>query len=180
MAKKTVNTFDLDRISSRMKKDFGKIPKGKEENYAFMLSAMEGNMLKIYRQNPDCTGRHALTAIQMALHTVDGYVRQMEYDFSSHAEPENQALLHGVLMSFDPFTNKEIHEVVMKEDASFDARKYFEVPVKCLIRIEDSIKLWTKERGSQGYFTFIENQMGHAIAQDNEMNYTILSEKLEL
>lgn len=177
MKKITVKQYDLDRIPSRMKKNFGSIPKGQEENYSFILSAMEGNMLKLHRQDPDRSGRQALIAIQMALLTVDGYIRQIEYDFSNHVEPENQALLHGLLMSFDPFTNEEIQEIVMKEDDTFDTRKYFEIPIKCLIKIEDSIKLWTKERGSQGYFTFIENHMGPMVERDDEMNFTILSEK---
>jgi small nuclear ribonucleoprotein (snRNP)-like protein len=180
MKTKVVNQYDLDRISSRMKKSFGSIPKGQEENYSFILSAMEGNMLKLHRQNPNRSGRQALIAIQMALLTVDGYIRQVEYDYSSHVEPKNQDLLHGLLMSFDPFTNKEIQEIVIQEDGSFNAKKYFETPIKCLIRIEDSIKLWTKERGSKGYFTFIENHMGRIVAIDDEMNFTIVGEGIKL
>lgn len=180
MKKIMVNLYNLDRISTRMKKDFGTIPNGQEENYAFILSAMEGNLLKLHRQDPNRSGRRALTAIQMALLTVDGYIKQVEYDFSSHALPENQALLHGLLMSFDPFTNKDVHEVVMKEFNSFDARNYFEIPIKCLLRIEKSIKLWSKKSGSNGYFTFIENQMGQLIERDDKMNFTIVSEGSKL
>jgi hypothetical protein len=141
---------------------------------------MEGNLLKLHRQNPNRTGRQALTAVHMALLTIDGYIKQVEYDFSGHAVPRNQALLYGLLMSFDPFTNKEVHEVVMKEVDSFDARKYFKIPIKCLLRVEKSIKHWSKKSGTNGYFTFIENHMGQLIEQDDKMNFTIISENSKL
>jgi hypothetical protein len=159
-----------------MKKDFGTIPNGHEEEYTFILSVMEGNLLKLHRQDPARTGRQALTAIKMPLLTVNGYIRQVENNFSSHVPPENQALLHGLLMSFDPFTNEEVHEGVMDEGGSFDAKKYFAVPIKCLLRIEKSIEFWTKESGPNGYFTFIEHNMGKLVGQDDKMNFTILAD----
>ncbi len=175
MNKIMIDSYKLGRISSRMAKDFGMIPKGQEDQYAFILSAMEGNLLKLHRQDPNRSGHQALTAIQMALLTVDGYIKQVEYDFSSHTTSENQDLLHGLLMSFDPFTNNEVHEVIMEDVHSFDAKKYFEIPIKCLLRIEKSIKLWSNNLGTNGYFTFIENHMGHLIERDDKMNFTILA-----
>lgn len=175
MNKIVIDSYKLDRISTRLAKEFGTIPKGQEDRYAYILSAMEGNLLKHHRQDPNCSGRRALTAIQMALLTVNGYIKQVEYDFSSHAIPENQALLYGLLMSFDPFTNKEVHEVVMGEPNSFEAKKYFEIPIKCLLRIEKSVKLWNNNLGPNGYFTFIENHMGHLIEWDDKMNFAILN-----
>ncbi|HJV18206.1 MAG TPA: hypothetical protein VJ546_12680 [Bacillales bacterium] len=180
MNKIMIDSYKLDRISTRMAKNFGTIPKGQEDRYAYILSAMEGNLMKLHRQDPNRSGRRALTAIQMALLTVDGYIKQVEYDFSSHAIPENQALLHGLLMSFDPFTNREVRGVVMEETNSFDANKYFEIPIKCLLRIEKSIKLWTNDLGPNGYFTFIENHMGHMIERDDKMNFAILAEERKI
>ncbi|MFT8321784.1 MAG: hypothetical protein ABF649_12830 [Bacillus sp. (in: firmicutes)] len=180
MEKIMVDTYKLDRISTRMAKDFGTISKGQEEHYAYPLSVMEGNMLKLHREESNRSGRKALTAIQMSLLTVDGYIKQVEYDFSSHATPENQALLHGLLMSFDPFTNREIHEVVMEDGNFFDAKKYFEIPIKCLLRIEKSIIQWTKQFGPNGYFIFIENHMGQMIKQDDIMNFAILTDEKKL
>jgi hypothetical protein len=138
---------------------------------------MEGNMLKLHRQETNRSSREALTAIRMALLTVDGYIKQVEYDFSSHANSENQALLQGLLMGFDPFTNRQVHEVVIGETNAFDAQKYFMIPIKCLLRIEKSIKHWTKYLGPTGYFTFIENQMGQLIEEDDVMNFAALTEE---
>ena len=33
-------------------------------------------------------------------------------------------------MSFDPFTNKEVHESIMENAQSLDAKKYFVTPYK--------------------------------------------------
>lgn len=180
MEKFVVNTYKLDKVSTRMAKDFGKIPKGQEENYTFILYPMEGNMLKLHRQDANRSGRQALTAIRMALLTLDGYIKQVEYDFSSHYTSENKALLHGILMSFAPFTNKEVYEIVMKGDNAFDAKKYFDIPIKCLLRIENSIKIWTKNSGSNGYFRFIENHMGQAIGRNNDMNFAVLDKESKI
>ena len=43
----------------------------------------------------------------------------------------------------------------------------------CLLRIENSIKLWTKEFGVDGYFKFIEEQLGHVVNNDEKMNYSM-------
>ena len=43
----------------------------------------------------------------------------------------------------------------------------------CLLRIENSIKLWTKELGVDGYFKFIEEQLGHVVNNDEKMNYSM-------
>lgn len=110
----------------------------------------------------------------MSLLTVDGYLREIEYDFSRVINAENQAFLHGLLRSIDPFTNPGIHEVVMKNGNDFAAKEYFELPIKCLLRIEKSIQLWTREWGRNGYFEFIERQMGHLVEPDEKMNFSVL------
>ncbi len=170
-------TSKLERISSRMAKEFGTIPKGDEELYSFMLHPMEGNLLKLHRKAPVRNGRHAIEAIHMCLLKIDGYINGIEYDFGRFITDENRAFLEGLLASFDPFTNQEIFDVANKTydlNTSDDLRKFFETPVKCLLRIEKSIKLWTKELGANGYFKFIEDQMGHLVEKDEKMNYTMM------
>jgi hypothetical protein len=175
--KKQVDYYKLERISSRMAKEFGTIPKGDEELYSFMLHPMEGNLLKLHRKAPVRNGRHAIEAIHMCLLKIDGYINGIEYDFGRFITNENRAFLEGLLASFDPFTNQEIFDVANKTydlNTSDDLRKFFETPVKCLLRIEKSIKLWTKELGANGYFKFIEDQMGHLVEKDEKMNYTMM------
>lgn len=175
--KKNVDYYKLERISSRMAKEFGTIPKGDEEFYSFMLHPMEGNLLKLHRKAPVRNGRHAIDAIHMCLLKIDGYINGIEYDFSRYITVENRAFLEGLLASFDPFTNQKIFVTANKIydlNTSNDLKNFFETPVKCLLRIEKSIELWTKELGVNGYFKFIEDQIGHLIEKDEKMDYTIM------
>ena len=174
--RKYVNNYQLERISSRMAKEFGTMRRGDEEIYGHILLPMEGNLLKLYRKAKSRNGRRAIEAIHMCLLKVDGYIKGIEYDFSSFVNDENQAFLEGLLMSFDPFTNREVYGVVSRVydlNSPEDLKKYFEIPVKCLLRIEKSIELWTKELGPNGYFMFIEDQLGGMIKKDTKMDYTI-------
>jgi len=59
-------------------------------------------------------------------------------------------------------------------NSSDDLRKLFETPVKCLLRIDKSIELWIGEFGAEGYFNFIEDQMGHLVDKDEKMNYSMM------
>ena len=159
-----------------MAKDFGIIPKGDEELYSVLLHPMEGNLLKLHRNNPNRNGRHAVEAIKMCLLKVDGYIRGVDYDFSRFVNDENQAFLNGLLASFDPFTNRQVYDIVNKSN-EFDIPEglegYFELPIKCLLRIEKSIDLWTGEYGNNGYFQFIEDQIGYLIDKSDKMNFAV-------
>lgn len=139
---------------------------------------MESNLLKLHRQNPDRNGRHAAEAIQMSLLTVDGYLRETEYDYGRFASPENQALLHGLLMSFDPYTNPEIHEVVMKNGQAFNAKEYFTLPVKCLIRIEKSIEADENKNFKDRLFSIHLNTDTWEVHKKNIENKDIQYEEL--
>jgi len=175
--KKHVDYYKLERISSRMVKEFGTIPKGDEELYCFMLHPMEGNLLKLHRKVPARNGRNAIDAIHICLLKIDEYINKIEYDFSRFINDENRAFLQGLLESFDPFTNREIFDAASKTydlNTSDDLKKLYKNPVKCLLRIEKSIELWTKEIGANGYFEIIEDQIGHTIDNDEKMNYTMM------
>ena len=82
-------------------------------------------------------------------------------------------------MAFDPYTNKEIMEL-LKEQFQVDmlsleqVKEYYKFPVMCLLRIKESIDTWEKYSGSDGYFDFIEGYMGREIT-GNEMNFSIMS-----
>jgi hypothetical protein len=174
--KKQVDQYKLEKISSRMSKDFGTIKKGDEESYGFMLQPMEGNLLKLHRKDPAGNGRRAIEAIHICLMKIDGYINGIEYDFGKFITDENKALTEGLLMSFDPFTNQEIFSAVSQIydlKSSEGLREYFTTPVKCLLRIEKSIEMWSGERGVNGYFDFMEEHIGTIIENDDKMDYTI-------
>ena len=176
LLKKYVDNYNIERIPSRMVKEFGIIKKGDEELYSFILHPMEGNLLKLHRKDPARNGRRAIEAIRMCLLKIDGYIRGVDYDFSKFITDENKAFLEGLLMSFDPFTNQEVFSVVDRTydlNSPEDLKRYFETPVKCLLRIEKSIELWTEELGNNGYFDFIENHIGHTVDNDEKMDYSV-------
>lgn len=55
-----------------------------------------------------------------------------------------------------------------------ELRKYYREPVMCLLRIKDSIDIWEKRAGANGYFDFIEKYMGSQISGD-EMKFSVLA-----
>lgn len=174
--KKYVDNYKLERISSRMAEEFGTIKKGDEELYSFMLHPMEGNLLKLHRKDPTRNGRRAIESIHMSLLKIDGYINGINYDFSRFITNENKAFLEGLQMSFDPFTNNEVSDIASRVydlNSSEGLKKFFATPVKCLLRIEKSIELWTGKLGINGYFKFLEDQIGHFVEKDEKMDYAI-------
>lgn len=172
---KKIKRYDFDRISGRMAQKYGSIKKGEEEEHSISLFCMESNLLKLHREEEKRDGRRAVEAIHICLLTIDGYLREINYDLSAFLSEENQALAHGLLMSFDPFTNPEIREGL--EDRDLDSGEameaYYEEPVKCLLRLEKSIELWTKARGNNGYFQYIEDLMGDTVKKDTKMEFAV-------
>lgn len=141
-----------------------------------MLHPMEGNLLKLNQKDPARNGRRAIEAIHMCLLKIDGYINGTDYDFSRFITDENKTLLQGLLMSFDPFTNQDVSSIVSGTydlNSPESLRRYFATPVKCLLMIEKSIELWSGELGANGYFDFIEDQIGHLVEKDEKMDYTV-------
>lgn len=180
-----MDNYKMVKIPSRMAKVFGTIPKGREDMYNLMLFPLEGNLLKLYRRDRKGTGRDAIDAIRICLLKIDGYLNEIEYDFNNFITDNNKPFVDGLLAGFDPFTNPEIYDVAIDFvdlNSKEDLNKYFQDPVRCLLRIEKSMKLWTQEFGANGYFSFIESQIGSIVERDEKMNYTINfgeSEKLQ-
>lgn len=175
MEKIPVDAYKFKRISSFMAKTFGTLPASKEEEepYSKMLFLLESNLLKLHRQNPLSTDQHAIDAILMSLLTIDGYIKKIEYDYSNFVNEYNQVFHLWLLMTFDPFTNPDIHKRIIKNKDNFDQEEYFKPWIQCLLRLEKSIRLWTKDYGKCGYFDFIEGQIGHSIKSNNKLDYWI-------
>ena len=56
--------YQFERIYSQMEKEFGKIYKGNEEEYAMLLFPMEGNALKVHRAYPASNSRRLREAMK--------------------------------------------------------------------------------------------------------------------
>ncbi|WMJ90275.1 hypothetical protein [Anaerocolumna sp. MB42-C2] len=173
-----VTQYQFDKICTQMKNQYGTIKKGSEDGHSMMLFPMEGNLLKIHRKNPTANSRRLLEAISLALFQIKGYLTDEEYDISSFQTAENEKLLKALLMAFDPFTNKEIHDA-LEQTSSIDLNNrgklqfLFQEPIICMLRIKDSVDMLIKSMGADGYFTFTEQYMGSSIPQDEDMKYSI-------
>ena len=173
-----ITQYQFDKISKQMENEFGKMRKGEEQHYEMMLFPMESNLLKIHRANPNANSRRLAEAISIVLYQIKGYLGGETYDVESFKNQENSMLAHALLMAFDPFTNSEIREVIEGEqrvDLSKmeDLKKLYKEPVMCINRIKDSVEVWGKRGGANGYFDFISSAIGKVVKQDEELNYSI-------
>lgn len=172
-----VSQYQYNRIGSQMEREYGKIRKGEEDAHMMLLFPMEGNMLKVHRAHPESNGRRAIEAIVITLFQIQSYLSDDEYDLDSFRSEENERLVQALLMAFDPFTNSEIRTAL--EEASVDLgsmealKELYGEPVRCLLKIKDSVELWSRERGADGYFRFIENTIGTAVERDQKMNFAV-------
>jgi len=178
-----INRYNFEKISSNMGKTFGTIKKGGEEEYSFFLMPMESNLMKINRIKLINNGRRIIDAVRVCLFKIDGYINKIEYDLDAYLIDDVSIFVKALLMSFDPFVNKEIMSIVSESgmvdfNSAESLRKYFKTPVMCLLRIEKSVELWTKEFGVNGYFEFIEKTFGAAVQKDDKMSFAISADNI--
>ncbi len=171
--------YQFERIYSQMENEFGKLRKGEEEVYSMLLLPLEGNVLKIHRENPLSNSRRLREAIALVLFDIKERYMGEVIDTGKFRNKENEALEKALLMAFDPYTNNEIMELFESKDCSGELvqdrlKEYYKLPVMCLLRIKESIDTWEKQAGADGYFEFIESYMGSQI-QGTQMNYSIMS-----
>lgn len=169
--------YQFEKIYAQMEKEFGKIRKGEENAYSMLLLPLESNALKVHRMNPNSNSRRLREAIALALFDIKMYYSGENIDIEKFRNEDNEKLEKALLMAFDPFTNKEVMAAFARqnqtEEPSQDLlHQYYKLPVLCLLRIKDSIDLWEKNAGADGYFNFIEGHMGAEI-QGSEMRYSI-------
>ena len=170
--------YQFERIYGQMEKEFGKIKMGEEEDHIMLLFPMEGNVLKIHRKNPDSNSRRLREAIALVLFDIKARYTNEVISVDRFRDENNEKLEKALLMAFDPFTNEEIH-AVMTEEMGVDLEdldslhSYYAEPVKCMLRIKESIDTMEKRLGANGYFDFIEGYMGAEVVGD-EMKFSIL------
>lgn len=169
---KSMQMYQFEKIYAEMGKEYGKIRKGEEEVHSMMLFPMESNVLKIHRAYPGSNSRRLREAVGLVLFDIKSRVGGEEADTGRFRDADNERLEKALLMAFDPFTNEEIREVLGQMDAEH-LHEYYKEPVMCLLRIKDSVDIWEKRGGSNGYFDFIEQYMGAQI-NDDKMNFSVM------
>ena len=171
--------YQFERIYSQVEKEFGKIKKGEEEAYSMLLFPLEGNVLKIHREYPTSNSRRLREAVALVLFDIKEKYTGEKIDTDKFRNEDNERLEKALLMAFDPYTNREIMEL-LKQQLQTDEltqemlKNYYKLPAMCLLRIKDSVDTWEKHSGVNGYFDFIESCIGSQI-NGTEMNFSILS-----
>ncbi len=151
--------YQFERIIPRMAKEYGKMRKGEEDKYAALLYAMESNALAAHRINPRANSLRMSEAIALVLFDIQAEVTGEAQDVEEFRTEENGVLEQALRMALDPNANPKLAQDLgpMTRD---ELRDYVKVPVMCLLRIKDSIDLWERKNGSDGYFTFLESAIG--------------------
>lgn len=173
-----MNAYQFEQISRKLQKEHGKIQRGNEESYSMVLFTLEGNALKIHRRNPAANEMRMIEAINLVLNMIAGRIEGEIPDLSAFENSENILLRDALLMAFDPFTNEEVKENLSVKgmhrfsDKEF-RKKYYHVPVLCLMRILESVEFWRKSFGEGSYFDHCEKSFGEMAVKDDKMHYTI-------
>ncbi len=172
-----VNSYMIESINRKMKKEFGSITKGEEEEHFMQLFVMEEVLLKAYLKNPKINSRRAKEAINICLLKAKGYIASVKYDFKGLVHEDSLAISEKLSKTFIPFENEDLN-VVLKDiyDLSLpdELKKYFIEPIQCLIRIHDSVEYWEKSSGLQGYFEFLKGQFLSKIdVKSDKVNFAI-------
>lgn len=173
-----MNKYQFEQISRTMERRYGKMEKGEEDIYAMGLYPMESNLLKIWRKYPESNSRRLEEAIPLVLYAIKNNTDEEKVDVGAFESLANIRLRDAMLAAFDPFSNEEIREVLeantdMNMDDKETLKEYYRLPVRCILRIKDSVELWLKKRGSNGYFDFLEEWIGEKVPDDDKMNYSI-------
>lgn len=160
MIKKELRSYDLKRIISRAKKEYGIIPKGTEDDYNPQLDYIEHFIYKIYESIP-ITDTSLRTVIEIVLYDVKTVVEKTEYDYSKIVTKEEISFAQSLRTIFDPMCNENIKNLLKNVDLNKteDLKKLYEFPVKCLLRIYDSIEFWNKFYGKNGYYRMLEEMV---------------------
>ena len=95
-----------------MEKRYGKIKRGEEDFHSMMLFPMESNLLKIRRKHPSSNSRRLREAILLLLHRIEGYLEHEDIDVEKFENEDKVRLREALLMSFDPFTNADINDIL--------------------------------------------------------------------
>lgn len=167
--------YQFEKVYKTMKKEFGNIRKGEEDPYYALMYAMEGNALKVQRKNPKSNSYRMKEAITLVLWDIWNQLSDEITEVDEFRNEDNSKLEYALLMAFDPYTNQDIQDYIDQEIKDFDLRKHYTCPVRALLRIRESIDIWEKRMGSDGYFKMYERDFGKLFSKDDEeMKFAII------
>jgi hypothetical protein len=178
MKTEKINSYKFHHIPSEMKKEFGSIRKGTEKEYLNELLPIEQAILKFHMQSKHggINDLRVMEAIKICLLRIRGYLAGVRYDCGKLAEPESVELADHLAKTFDPFLVQEIRDIATQHydiDSIEGLRRFFEIPVRCLLRILDSVEDRSR-MGARGYLEFIRGQIEiYTALEDPNVHFSI-------
>jgi hypothetical protein len=169
-----LNSYRFHKVATEMKKEFGTIRKGEEREYLHDLMPIEYAILKFSTgQAKNVTDLKVADALIACLLRIKGYLADAHYDCATLVDPLSMEMAGSIAGTFDPYLFEEIHvmaaeyyDITSKEGL----REYFITPVRCLLRILDSLQHWSSS-GARGYLDYLMGTLGSIIENEDEKVY---------
>ena len=145
----------MRRVISRARKDFGFIVKGTENDYNPQLDYIEHKIYEVYKEIP--ISDHSLQkVIEIFIYDLKGIIENKTYDYNDIATSDEIKFSKELEMLFNPFLNEKI---IINDSAKENIKDLFIFPIKCLLRIHDSIDFWHNVYGINGYYKMLEEMV---------------------
>lgn len=157
MEVKELSNYDMSRVISRARKEFGTIKKGTEELYDPGLNYLEREIYSIYKDIP-ITDFELREVIEMIIYDLKGKIERKRFDYSKIRDEKKQEFSRRLELLFNPFENDNLKADLrnVNLERKEDLQAMFTFPIKCLLRIYDSIEFWHKQKGINGYYRMLE------------------------
>lgn len=153
MKTKELQRFDMSRIISRMKKEFGEIAHGTEENYYPQLGYIEHAIHNIHQEYP-ISDTELSEVLEIVLYDLKSKIEDIDYDYSKVVTKKQIQFAKELEMLCNPFINKELSNALKNIDTKNqeDIKNLFRLPIIIILRIYDSIAFWRNYYGINGYY----------------------------
>lgn len=150
----SVNRYQFDSIVSKTKQNITPIRRGDEEMYWEYLIQLETRLYQFHLKF-GLNGRQAKEILQVVLFDIKSIIDHQEYDCTKWMEECYRFCADTIEELFIPEKNPDLKGSLREDVVEND--DFFELARKSIIKIYESITLWTKDFGSEGYFNFISD-----------------------
>ncbi|MCD7892995.1 MAG: hypothetical protein LUG60_04755 [Erysipelotrichaceae bacterium] len=125
------------------------------------LYAIESRLIILHEQY-QLSSREAMKIIQIVINRLLDVKDQTTSDYSDYATEDLLYMADGLEYILNPYKNEEVAKIIQPYVNINDHGNYdyiFKNVFLCLNRILESIQLWDKEFGVDGYFRYIKRFM---------------------
>ncbi len=147
--------YDLKRVIARARKEYGYINRGDEDLYYPQLGYMEHKIYDVYEEI-QITDRKLQLALIISIYDLKSIVDDKEYDYIDIVDDKVIKYAKKLQMLFNPYLNKDIY---INKSMCKSNKDLFILPIKCMLRIYDSIDFWRERYGVGGYFKMLEEMV---------------------